>query len=88
MSPGGGMDRRPGGTFICAHLHRMATRTLCLALLALSCGPAAAFTVAITAAAPKTVYLQIGVGSFTGLYNNGGTPQNNTTVASARFSRA
>ncbi|HEY2807546.1 MAG TPA: hypothetical protein VGI91_02015 [Steroidobacteraceae bacterium] len=58
----------------------MTTRILCLALLAGSSCPAPAFTVAINAGAPKTVYLQIGVGSFTGLYNNGGTPANNTTV--------
>ena len=58
----------------------MVTRTLCFALLAgLSC-PAPAFTVAINAAAPKTVYLQIGVGSFTGQYDSGGTPLNNATV--------
>ncbi len=79
MSPGGGSVRRPGGTFICGQPPLMAIRILGLALLAVSC-PAPAFTVAINAGNPKTVFLQIGVGSFTGLYNNGGTPQNNTTV--------
>ncbi|TLZ52542.1 MAG: hypothetical protein E6K22_09305 [Gammaproteobacteria bacterium] len=29
---------------------------------------------------PKTVYLQVGVGGFTGHYNAGGTPGNNATV--------
>ena len=43
--------------------------------------PAAAFTVNITAANPRVIYLQIGVGSFTGgNYNSGGTPANNATV--------
>jgi hypothetical protein len=74
------MDKRPGGTFISQICGPMATRTFCLALLAAVSGPATAFTVAITAATPKTVYLQIGVGSFTGQYDSGGTPANNTTV--------
>jgi len=39
-----------------------------------------AFTVTIAPAAPKTVYLQVGVGGFTGNYNAGGTPGNNATV--------
>lgn len=39
-----------------------------------------AFTVNITAANPRTIYLQVGVGSFTANYNSGGTPQDNTTV--------
>lgn len=43
--------------------------------------PAAAFTANITAANPRTIYLQVGVGSFTGgNYNAGGTPQANPTV--------
>ena len=75
-----GMAKRPGGIFISRHPGRMATRILYLALVAAASCPAPAFTVAINAASPKTVYLQIGVGSFTGLYNNGGTPLNNTTV--------
>jgi hypothetical protein len=74
------MDRRPGGILISGYPGRMASRTLCLALLAAASCPAPAFTVAINAAAPKTIYLQVGVGSFTGLYDNGGTPLNNTTV--------
>jgi hypothetical protein len=43
-------------------------------------GPAAAYTLTLAPAAPKTIYLQIGVGSFTGNYNAGGQPGNNTTV--------
>jgi hypothetical protein len=75
-----GMDKRPGGTSISGNPGRMAARILSLALLAAASCPAPAFTVAINAAAPKTVYLQIGLGSFTGQYDSGGTPLNNTTV--------
>lgn len=39
-----------------------------------------AYTVSMTAGTPNTVYLQVGVGSFTGIYSSGGTPGNNTTV--------
>ena len=38
------------------------------------------YTATLTPAAPKTVYLQVGVGSFTANYNNGGQPGNNATV--------
>ena len=41
---------------------------------------AGAFTVNITAANPRVIYLQVGVGSFNGNYNSGGTPANNPTV--------
>ncbi len=43
---------------------------------------ASAYTVSLTAATPKAVYLQVGVGSFTNTYLNGGQPGNNTTVNS------
>jgi hypothetical protein len=43
-------------------------------------GPAAAYTLTLAPAAPKTIYLQVGVGSFTASYNAGGQPGNNTTV--------
>jgi len=43
--------------------------------------PAHAFTVSISAGTPRAIYLQVGVGSFTGgNYNAGGTPQANATV--------
>lgn len=42
-----------------------------------------AFTVAIAPASPQEVYLQVGVGGFTGNYNVGGTPGNNATVNKA-----
>ncbi len=56
-----------------------ATAALCVAVLATAL-PAGAFTVNITAANPKAIYLQVGVGTFTGNYNSSGTPGNNTTV--------
>lgn len=55
---------------------------LCTAALATAL-PAGAFTVNITAANPKALYLQVGVGTFTGgnySSNPQGTPGNNTTV--------
>jgi hypothetical protein len=41
---------------------------------------ASAYTATLTPASPLTVYLQVGVGSFTNNYNKGGQPANNTTV--------
>jgi hypothetical protein len=75
--------KRPGGT---DHLRpRLHVRTS-LALAALGLLPAAllphaahAFTVTINSG-KQEIYLQVGVGSFTGLFDNGGTPGNNTTV--------
>ena len=43
-------------------------------------GSAWGYTATLNPVAPLTVYLQVGVGSFTGDYINGGQPQNNTTV--------
>src|SRR5438046_6798612 len=59
---------------------RLAGRGLGVALLAPVSHPVCAFTVTIAPAAPKTVYLQVGVGGFTGHYSAGGTPGNNATV--------
>lgn len=42
--------------------------------------PALAFTVTISAGNPRAIYLQVGVGSFSGFYNAGGTPLANPTV--------
>lgn len=39
-----------------------------------------AFTVTISPGNPRAIYLQVGVGSFSGLYNSGGTPLANPTV--------
>jgi hypothetical protein len=44
------------------------------------CGTADAFTVSISAGSPRMIYLQVGVGSFTGFYNNNGTPGVNPTI--------
>ena len=52
------------------------------ALLGAGCGPAWSYTVTLNPAAPLTVYLQVGVGSFTNTYDNGGQPGNNTTINS------
>jgi hypothetical protein len=43
-------------------------------------GSAWGYTATLNPVAPLTVYLQVGVGSFTGDYINGGQPQNNATV--------
>jgi len=54
---------------------------LLAALAAALAEAASAYTVTIAAAAPQTIYLQVGVGTFTGgNYNAGGTPQNNATI--------
>jgi hypothetical protein len=56
-------------------------RMLCGAALATAVsGAAAGYTVTLSPAAPLTVYLLVGVGSFTGDYIDGGQPQNNTTI--------
>ena len=50
-------------------------------LLAAATGVASGYTVTLTPASPKTVYLQIGVGTFTNPpYDTGGQPANNTTI--------
>jgi hypothetical protein len=52
-------------------------------------GPSSrAFTVNIAAANPKAIYLQVGVGTFSGNYNSGGTPGNNPTVNTVSVSVA
>jgi hypothetical protein len=58
-------------------------QTLALAIAGASCslcGHSQAFTVSISAGSPRVIYLQVGVGSFTGFYNSGGSPQSNPTV--------
>lgn len=55
------------------------TRIAVIASL-LASAAAEAFIVTITAGSPRAIYLQVGVGSFTGLYNSGGTPGANPTV--------
>jgi hypothetical protein len=66
-----------------AGLGGVATAGALVAFVALG-QPARAFTVNITAANPKAIYLQVGVGTFTGgNYNAGGAPGNNATINSA-----
>jgi hypothetical protein len=50
------------------------------ALFGSSSGLASAYTATLTPASPLTVYLQVGVGSFTNNYLNGGQPGNNATI--------
>lgn len=50
------------------------------ALLGAVSGSASAYTVTLNPISPQTVYLQVGVGSFTNNYINGGQPGNNTTI--------
>jgi len=58
--------------------------TIAAALLAAALSaarPVSAFTATISAASPRAIYLQVGVGSFTGgNYNSGGSPAANATV--------
>ncbi|MGB2816305.1 MAG: hypothetical protein WBA53_10900 [Burkholderiaceae bacterium] len=49
------------------------------ALLLYSTG-SGAFTVNISAASPRTIYLQVGVGTFNGLLSSGGSPGTNPTI--------
>lgn len=56
-----------------------ATASLCACLLA-NALPTGAFTVNITQGSPRTIYLQVGVGSFTGNYTSGGAPASNPTI--------
>jgi hypothetical protein len=66
----------------CARYSRNGLRRAIIgaALFGTVSGTAWGYTVSLTAASPKSVYLQVGVGSFTNTYLNGGQPGNNTTV--------
>jgi hypothetical protein len=55
---------------------------------AAACGSAWGFTATLNAASPQTIYLQVGVGSFTNDYINGGQPEKNTTVNTVSVSVA
>jgi hypothetical protein len=61
--------------------HRDGLRRAIGAALLVS-GPALAwgYTVTLNPASPLTVYLQIGVGTFSAIYDNGGQPGNNGTI--------
>ena len=49
-------------------------------LLGATASTASAYTVTLVPASPLTVYLQVGVGTFTNGYLYGGQPGNNTTI--------
>jgi hypothetical protein len=57
-------------------LHRIIFGAVCAA----ACGSAWGFTATLNPASPQTIYLQVGVGSATGDYINGGQMQRNTTI--------
>jgi hypothetical protein len=95
-----GIFERPLGLRPRGRAIRRAGRVIGLALLAVA-GSAHAFTITLAAASPKTAYLQIGNGTFTGTYcgNNcsynppiaqspGSAPGNNTTVNTVSVSVA
>jgi hypothetical protein len=95
-----GIFKRPLGPEPRRRAIRHAARASGLVLLAVT-GSAHAFTITLAAASPKTAYLQVGVGTFTGTYcgscneNNppiaqspGSAPGNNTTVNTVSVSVA
>lgn len=56
-------------------------RSVGAALLCVMSGAACAYTATLSAASPMTVFLQVGVGTFTNPpYIDGGQPANNTTI--------
>src|ERR1700722_10259601 len=80
--PTSALALRPGGPGF-AERERRTRRGAALggALLGLLAGSRAApFTATLSPAAPLTVYLQVGVGSFTNDYLDGGQPEKNTTI--------
>lgn len=63
------------------HQRRLAFNMLSVPMCACALhGSALAFTIGISPGNPRAIYLQIGVGGFTGTYRGGGTPGNNSTV--------
>jgi len=68
---GGGGQRRQG------RLHWAIARAVLLSAVS---GGASAYTATLSPASPMTIYLQVGVGSFTNNYIDGGQPGKNTTV--------
>jgi hypothetical protein len=65
----------------------MQRRALAVAIVGvLAAREAAPYTATLDPAAPLTVYLQVGVGSFTNDYINGGQPEKNTTINSVSVS--
>jgi hypothetical protein len=65
-------------------LRRALLGAVCIA----ACGSAWGFTATLNPASPQTIYLQVGVGSFTNDYIQGGQPERNTTINSVSVSVA
>jgi hypothetical protein len=67
----------------CPHRRSVAALVIQAAMFAAAwmapCGPAAAWVLTISAG-PKAAFLQVGIGSYSGVYVSGGTPLNNTQV--------
>jgi hypothetical protein len=82
--PASALALRPVGTGLPERRARRGAAlrgTLAAALLGVVAGNRAApFTATLNPAAPLTVYLQVGVGSFTNDYIDGGQPEKNTTI--------
>ena len=57
-------------------------------LFGVAANTGSAYTATLTPASSLMVYLQVGVGSFTNNYINGGQPGNNTTINTVSFSTA
>jgi hypothetical protein len=70
----------PAGRRVRFNRDRLRRALIGAALLVAVSGSAWSYTVTLNPAAPLTVYLQVGVGSFTNTYDNGGQPGNNTTI--------
>src|ERR1700685_2773932 len=80
----------PAGTAVRCSLDWLHRASLGAILLAALSDSASAYTVTLTPASPKAVYLQVGNGTFAGAtncmgsgsdcYSSGGTPVNNATV--------
>ncbi len=66
------------------HLRARMLGAVCVA----ACGCAWGFTATLNPASPQTIYLQVGVGSFTNDYIYGGQPERNTTINSVSVSVA
>lgn len=63
-------------------------RALFATMCALAWTTGRGFTVSIASGSPKEIYLQVGVGTFSGHLDTGGTPGNNSTINTASVSVA
>jgi hypothetical protein len=72
----------PAGRGVRCSRARLRRESIGAVLLAAVSGATPAYTVTLTPASPQTVYLQVGIGSFTNCYTctPAGQPQNNTSI--------